>query len=61
MPYKTPAAKAQEKFLGILEAGGINVQVRTRKGDQIDAACGQLRRSFPQPPTVMTIDAAPQR
>ena len=61
LPYKTPSAKAQAKFLEILEAGGINVQVRTRKGDQIDAACGQLRRSFPQPPTVTTIDAMPQR
>lgn len=60
LPYKTPAAKSQAKFLEILEAGGINVQVRTRKGDQIDAACGQLRRSFPQPPTVTTIESAPQ-
>lgn len=48
LPYKTPTARAQEKFLGILRDGGINVQVRTRKGDEIDAACGQLRRSFPQ-------------
>jgi 23S rRNA (adenine2503-C2)-methyltransferase len=60
LPYKTPAAKAQAKFLEILEAGGINVQVRTRKGDQIDAACGQLRRSFPQPPTITTIGSMPQ-
>ncbi len=48
LPYKTPSSRAQEKFLGILRDGGINVQVRTRKGDEIDAACGQLRRSFPQ-------------
>ena len=48
LAYKTPSARAQEKFLGILRDGGINVQVRTRKGDEIDAACGQLRRSFPQ-------------
>ncbi len=45
LPYQTPTAKAQERFLRILEQGGINVQVRTRKGDHIDAACGQLRRS----------------
>ena len=51
LPYKTPSSRAQEKFLGILRDGGINVQVRTRKGDEIDAACGQLRRSFPQPAT----------
>lgn len=51
LPYKTPSTRAQEKFLGILRDGGINVQVRTRKGDEIDAACGQLRRSFPQQTT----------
>lgn len=51
LPYKTPSTRAQEKFLGILRDGGINVQVRTRKGDEIDAACGQLRRSFPQQAT----------
>jgi 23S rRNA (adenine2503-C2)-methyltransferase len=60
LPYKTPSAKAQQRFLEILEAGGINVQVRTRKGDQIDAACGQLRRSFPQTPAVVTLNPAPQ-
>ncbi|MBL9090904.1 MAG: 23S rRNA (adenine(2503)-C(2))-methyltransferase RlmN [Planctomycetaceae bacterium] len=48
LPYKTPTARAQQRFLDILRDGGVNVQVRTRKGDEIDAACGQLRRSFPQ-------------
>jgi 23S rRNA (adenine2503-C2)-methyltransferase len=45
LPYKTPTERAQEQFLRILTHAGINVQVRTRKGDRIDAACGQLRRS----------------
>ena len=44
LPYKTPSRKAQERFLAILAEAGINVQVRERKGDEIDAACGQLRR-----------------
>jgi 23S rRNA (adenine2503-C2)-methyltransferase len=44
LPYQTPTAPAQERFLQILDQAGINVQVRTRKGDRIDAACGQLRR-----------------
>jgi 23S rRNA (adenine2503-C2)-methyltransferase len=44
LPYKTPSRKAQERFLAILTEAGINVQVRERKGDEIDAACGQLRR-----------------
>lgn len=45
LPYLMPTAVDQERFLSILRNGHINVQVRTRKGDKIDAACGQLRRS----------------
>ncbi|MBS0209151.1 MAG: 23S rRNA (adenine(2503)-C(2))-methyltransferase RlmN [Planctomycetes bacterium] len=45
LPYQTPTARDQAAFLDILRRGGVNVQVRVRKGDQIDAACGQLRRS----------------
>jgi 23S rRNA (adenine2503-C2)-methyltransferase len=52
LPYRTPSAADQERFLMILRHGGINVQVRTRKGDKIDAACGQLRRSNVQTPVV---------
>lgn len=45
LPYQTPTAERQQTFRQILEAGGIRVQFRHRKGDRIDAACGQLRRS----------------
>lgn len=45
LPYKTPSAAALNRFTAILSEAGINVQVRQRKGDRIDAACGQLRRS----------------
>ncbi|HEX7377958.1 MAG TPA: hypothetical protein VF278_12635, partial [Pirellulales bacterium] len=45
LPYKTPSAGALERFTAILSQAGISVQVRQRKGDRIDAACGQLRRS----------------
>ncbi len=44
LPYDTPSLEAQRRFCGILTGGGVNVQVRERKGDRIDAACGQLRR-----------------
>jgi 23S rRNA (adenine2503-C2)-methyltransferase len=44
LPYRTPSPAAQQKFRGILEARGIAVRFRHRKGDAIDAACGQLRR-----------------
>jgi len=45
LPYQMPSHKAQERFLAILRDAGLNVQVRERKGDKIDAACGQLRRA----------------
>ena len=45
LPYRTPSAAALGRFSEILTEGGINIQVRQRKGDRIDAACGQLRRS----------------
>ncbi len=44
LPYGTPSAAAVQQFLQTLRSAGINVQVRQRKGDKIDAACGQLRR-----------------
>lgn len=46
LPYRTPSDAAIERFTGILRGAGVEVQVRVRKGDQIDAACGQLRRSL---------------
>jgi 23S rRNA (adenine2503-C2)-methyltransferase len=50
LPYKTPSAEAIRNFRRILTAGNVNVQFRERKGDQIDAACGQLRRTLTLPP-----------
>jgi 23S rRNA (adenine2503-C2)-methyltransferase len=46
LPYRRPTAEALQTFTGILQQGGISVKVRKRKGSQIDAACGQLRRSM---------------
>lgn len=45
LPYGTPSMAATAAFRRILEDAGLNVQVRERKGDKINAACGQLRRS----------------
>lgn len=45
LPYRTPSLNAQERFYQILRDAGVNVQVRVRKGDKINAACGQLRRT----------------
>jgi 23S rRNA (adenine2503-C2)-methyltransferase len=44
LPYATPSGNAINKFRDILLKGGINVKFRQRKGDDINAACGQLRR-----------------
>ncbi|MHB0956423.1 MAG: 23S rRNA (adenine(2503)-C(2))-methyltransferase RlmN [Pirellulaceae bacterium] len=45
LPYQTPDPVASRRFRELLEQGGVNVQFRQKKGDRIDAACGQLRRA----------------
>ena len=45
LSYRTPSPQAIRRFRQELLDGGINVMFRQRKGDQIQAACGQLRRS----------------
>jgi 23S rRNA (adenine2503-C2)-methyltransferase len=52
LPYRTPTREALRQFREILEAEGINVMVRQRKGDKINAACGQLRRNSANEPTM---------
>jgi 23S rRNA (adenine2503-C2)-methyltransferase len=47
LPYTTPSGNAVHRFRDILLAAGVNVKFRQRKGDAINAACGQLRRSEP--------------
>ena len=44
LPYRTPAAAVTARFVESLRQGNLNVTIRHRKGRQIDAACGQLRR-----------------
>ncbi len=44
LPYSTPSSAATARFVDILTRGGVNVAIRYRKGERIDAACGQLRR-----------------
>ena len=44
LPYRTPSTSAQQTFRRILEDHGLAVRFRHKKGDAIDAACGQLRR-----------------
>jgi 23S rRNA (adenine2503-C2)-methyltransferase len=44
LPFRTPSPAATAQFVEILTQGGLNVNIRYRKGDRIGAACGQLRR-----------------
>jgi 23S rRNA (adenine2503-C2)-methyltransferase len=44
LPFRTPTAAAAKRFAAELVRGGLTVHVRRRKGERIDAACGQLRR-----------------
>ncbi len=44
LPFATPDAETIRNFRSVLLEGGINVMFRQRKGNGIDAACGQLRR-----------------
>jgi 23S rRNA (adenine2503-C2)-methyltransferase len=45
LPYRRPAGESLDDFVAILRRKGVSVKVRKRKGADIDAACGQLRRS----------------
>ena len=45
LPYQRPTTEAQAVFVGILKQSGLSVKIRKRKGSEIDAACGQLRRT----------------
>jgi 23S rRNA (adenine2503-C2)-methyltransferase len=44
LPYRRPSPAVTAQFVEILSQGGLNVNIRHRKGDRISAACGQLRR-----------------
>jgi 23S rRNA (adenine2503-C2)-methyltransferase len=44
LPYTRPTPEAQTAFIDTLRRAGLSVKVRKRKGSEIDAACGQLRR-----------------
>ena len=47
LSYRRPTQEAINDFTAILKQYGVSVKVRKRKGADIDAACGQLRRSGP--------------
>jgi len=44
LPYRRPGDDDLARFIDTLRRAGVSVRVRKRKGSEIDAACGQLRR-----------------
>lgn len=59
LPYKTPSSAATSQFRRILMDAGITIQFRQRKGDEINAACGQLRRTFAKDSAPQTVEISP--
>lgn len=55
LPYETPSPDAIYQFRKTLMDGGINVMFRQRKGDEIQAACGQLRRLREKEPQIVQL------
>jgi len=45
LPYRRPSSEATYAFQRVLRARGVNAHVRTSRGKDVSAACGQLRRS----------------
>ncbi|MGI9515445.1 MAG: 23S rRNA (adenine(2503)-C(2))-methyltransferase RlmN [Pirellulaceae bacterium] len=45
LSWKTPSPAAVAAFRDVLIKAGIEIKFRQRKGDRINAACGQLRRT----------------
>ncbi len=44
LPFRRPSQEALASFVATLRQQGLSVKVRKRKGAEIEAACGQLRR-----------------
>jgi 23S rRNA (adenine2503-C2)-methyltransferase len=44
LPYRRPVDADLQNLIDTLRRSGVSVKVRKRKGAEIDAACGQLRR-----------------
>lgn len=45
-PYRAPPVEKVDRFVAALGNCGVPVMVRKRKGDEVSAACGQLRAKF---------------
>ena len=57
LPYARPRSDDVLRFQEILRNGGVNAHVRKSRGRDIDAACGQLRRTQSEQPQLLTLGA----
>ena len=48
LPYRRPHNDDIARLVETLRRSGVSVKIRKRKGSEIDAACGQLRRTAEQ-------------
>jgi 23S rRNA (adenine2503-C2)-methyltransferase len=48
LPWRRPSRQATEAFAAACQARGVNVTVRSSRGLEADAACGQLRQRHQQ-------------
>ena len=48
LPYERPKAEAAQAFLETLRERGVNTHLRRSRGQDIEGACGQLRRRMSQ-------------
>lgn len=60
LPYGRPTSEATHAFVKHLRDNGVNAHVRTSRGLDIDAACGQLRRREQQQSATAAADIAAQ-
>lgn len=44
LPFKRPSSEAAHAFQQLLRQRGVNAHIRSSRGRDVDAACGQLRR-----------------
>jgi 23S rRNA (adenine2503-C2)-methyltransferase len=50
-PYRRPSPARVDAFVRLVRKAGLPVHVRTPRGDDIGAACGQLALDEPEPPS----------
>lgn len=54
-PFKRPSRERVARFQSIVGAAGMTVLVRTPRGDEISAACGQLGAEVDAPRRMLTV------